>query len=181
MSRRPCNPDNNEHADAMHLVAWLFERGGSSYLTQRDIAYELGFVKRTGKTLEVMEGRYYRAVNHVKDCHDNANRPCTGYRLHYRDIKGKKHLCLVDPSGDLGSHALAAVESLRGWMVRERQHHTENSRQVATTEALADHALAQGDKQGYRLCQRAIIDLQENGTIRPTTMAELFEWADSIA
>lgn len=106
--------------------------------------------------------------------------PCCGYRLHYREVKGEAQFSLIDPTGDIGEHAIAAIGNLRGWITRERQHQTESLRQIASFEALGDHALSRGDKDGYRLCQHAIIDLMDNGTVRPSILAEMDLWVESL-
>ena len=178
---KTCRGNSQEHQDAIAVISLLMDEGGSSPLPNAEIAYQLGFTTRRGKTIEVDQGRFYRARNHVKDRVWKDGKPCCGYQLHYREIKGEAHLALIDPTGDLGEHAVAAVANLRGWMARERQHQTESLRQIASFEALADHALARGDKDGYRLCQRAIIDLDDLGTVRPKTMAELNVWVDALA
>lgn len=175
-----CKGDTQEHQDAQALIGFLMEQGGSSPLNNRDVALELGFISRRGTDIKVDIDRFYRARNHVKDRVWEDGRPCCAYRLHYREIKKQAHLALIDPTGDLSEHALAALATLRGWVVRERQHQSESSRQVVSFEALADHALARNDKSGYRLCQKAIIELDDVGTVKPTTLAELNVWVESI-
>jgi hypothetical protein len=177
---RVCKGDSKEHSDALAVVEFLMEQGGYTPLSNPDVAVELGFVNRRGKNLEVDVGRYYRARNHVRDRVWEDGKPCCSYTLHYRTIKGSEQLALIDPTGTLGEHAVASVSQLRGWMTRERQHQTENTRQMRTLDTLASHALARGDKDGYRLCVRAGIDIEEYGTIRPPLLAELDIWATSI-
>ena len=179
--RKICRGKSKEHADAGRLVEYLMDEGGSTASSNPDVAAALGFTRRVGRLIEVDMPRFYKARNHVKDrVWKEDGRPCCGFRLHYREIKGKTHWALIDPTGDFGVLALAAVGDLRGWMTRERQHQTESLRQIVSVEAIADHALTHGDKAGYRLCQTAIIELSDIGTIKPATMAELSVWAEGI-
>lgn len=176
-----CKGESKEHNDAQAFVGFLMDQNGSTPLANPDVAIELGFTKRIGRSIEVDMPRFYRARNHVKDRIWEGGQPCCGFRLHYREIKNGTQLALIDPSGDLGDHAVAALENLHGWMTRERQHQSESLRQIVSFETLADQALARGDKPGYRICQKAIIELDEYGTVKPTTMAELQVWVDSLA
>lgn len=145
------------HDDALALVEYLMARGGKVAKTNEAIAIELGMLKKLGG------GNLH------------------GYRLHYRASgRGGSELTLIDPTGDLGPHANAAIESVRGWMSREAQHHTENQRQIETWERLGDHALAQGDKTGYRICARASVELERDGTVSQATMAEAAVWLNAM-
>lgn len=178
--RTLCRPEAPQHTDAVALVELLMESGGYMTDSNPEIAMRLGFTTRRGQLMDIDMGRFYRARNHVRDRVDHDNRPCCGYQLHYRNVKGREVFALIDPSGDLGEHAYAAVGQLRGWMTRERQHQTENNRQVRTLAELGTHALSRGDKDGYRLCVMGTIDLEEHGTIRPTTMAAMAVWVSSL-
>lgn len=179
--RKECKGDSQEHRDALAIVDFIFNEGGSTRLSNPELAQCLGFTKRYGNVVTVDEGRFYRARNHARDRVDKGSSvPCTGYGLHYRDVKGKPHWALLDPKGKASDLALAGIETLRGWSVREAQHHTENQRQVVTFERLGDQAFANGDKDGYRLCMEAIIELQREGTVSDALMAQLQIWAASL-
>jgi hypothetical protein len=65
-------------------------------------------------------------------------------------------------------------------MSREAQHKTENAREVETWERLGDHALARGDKAGYRICVGAAVELDRDGTVSSKTMAEAAVWVEAI-
>ncbi len=178
-----CDGTGKAHADAMKIVEFLIDQNGTTNLSQDEISRKLNFLKNshTRGFVAIDKGRFSRAKNHVMDCVDASGKSCCGYRLHYRKSgAGGSTLSLEDPSGDLGSHAQAALGALLGWMSRERQHHTENRRQIVTFEALGDHALANGDKHGYRLVTQAIIDLDRDGTVLPETMAQLQVWASGL-
>lgn len=176
-----CGGTTQAHADAVKLVEFLMEQGGAVDLTQDEIARKLDMLKHQSRGIMTIDkSRYNRARNHLADCVGRDARPCCGYRLNYRRSGIQSVLTLVDPSGDLGSHAKASMASLLGWISRERQHHTENRRQVLEFEALADHALANKDKHGYKVLQRAIIDLDRDGTVLPETMAQLQVWATGV-
>lgn len=176
-----CRPESQEHMDAQALVHFLMDENGSSPLPNGEIALKLGFVTRKGKNIEVDENRYYRARNHLMERVDADGKPCCHYRVHYRSIDKRNHLALIDPTGDLGEHAVAVLGTVRGFMRTETQRHTENTRMVESFDKLGEHALARHDKDGYRLCQRAIIDISDLGTVKPTTLAELNFWVDTLA
>lgn len=179
---KQCNATTKAHADAMKIVEFIVDQNGTVEATQDEIARKLDMVKHQGRGfLSIDNSRYRRALNHIADCVDEDGKPCCGYRLHYRKAGQVSTLSLADPTGDLGSHAQVSIGNLLGWMSRERQHHTENQRQVHNFETLADHALAKGDKQGYKLLQRAIVDLDRDGTVLPETMAQLQVWASAVA
>jgi hypothetical protein len=178
-SRKNCR-GGRSHTDAKLLVEYIFTHGGSVKKTNEEIAFDLGFViSHGGGMRQVDTSRFVQARNHVKDG-VVANAPCTGYRLHYRTSASGSEYTLIDPSGSLGHHAKAVIETIRGWAVREAQHHTENLRQTETFEALGDHALAQGDKHGYRLCNKASIEIERDGTVSPTTLAEINVWMSTL-
>jgi hypothetical protein len=170
------------HDDALALVEYLIARGGSAQQTNETIAMALQMlVNRGGGNWQVDTSRFVQARNHVKDGTTEDGKPCSGYRLHYRTSARGSELTLIDPVGDLGPHASVAVETIRGWMTRESQHHTENHRQIETVERLGDHALARGDREGYRLCTRMSVELERDGTVSPSTMAEVQVWLGSLA
>lgn len=169
------------HDDAIALVEYLMNRGGKVEKTNEAIAMDLAMmVNRGGGNWQVDVSRFMQARRHVQDNVGEGGGPCTGYRLNYRASGGKSQLVLTDPVGDIGHHATAAVEAIRGWMSRESQHHTENLRQIAEIEALGDHALAQGDRNGYKLCARMSVELERDGTVLPQTMAEVGVWLESL-
>ena len=181
MNDRPCNPDTQEHRDGLALVELIFGAGGVITLTQDELAARLGLWSELGRGMRSTDiRRFHRARNHVRDRTDSGL-PCCGFVLHYRKDGPRSVLALVDPSGDLGDHADAAIGSLLGWATRERQHHAENARQVETFQALAAHAHARGDQYGQRICITASVELERYGTVSPATMAELVTWAQSLA
>jgi hypothetical protein len=168
------------HQDGLALVDYLMARGGKAAKTNEAIAVELGMLKNLGGGMRQVDGsRFTQARNHIQDGTDNG-KPCCGYRLHYRSAAKGTEFTLIDPTGDLGPHATAAIESVRGWLTREEQHHTENQRQIETWERLGDHALARGDKVGYRLCARAAVDIERDGTVSSRTMAEANVWLNAL-
>lgn len=169
------------HDDAIALVEYLYERNGSAASSSEAIAMALGMMKNLGSGHHVVDmARFRQARNHVKDGTSPEGKPCTGYRLNYRTSARGGEFTLIDPTGDLGHHADAAIESVRGWMVRESTHHTENQRQIETVERLGDHALARGDKIGYKLCARMSVEIEREGTVSPATMAEAQVWLASL-
>ncbi len=169
------------HDDGLALVEYIMARGGKVEKTNEAIAAELGMLKNLGNGIrQIDNARFVQARNHVKDGTDPDGSPCCQYRLHYRASGRRTEFALIDPTGDLGPHVIAAIESVRGWMTREAQHKTENARQVETWERLADHALARGDKAGYRICVGAAVELDRDGTVSPKTMAEAAVWIDAI-
>ncbi len=188
MDKTPCRPATKEHRDGVRLVEYLMARGGETIETNAELAGGLDFwIDMGGGHKRIDENRYYRARNHVRDRVEvdgegNHVGPCCGYQLHYRKdgAKGKSILTLIDPSGDLGSHAAQVIGTIEGWLTRDRQHITEIRRHQASVETLGDHALANGDRDGYRLCQRVSIEIEEFGSIRETTMAELSVWMETV-
>lgn len=170
------------HDDALALVEYLMARGGKVAKTNQAIAIDLGMLKNLGGgNLQVDDSRFQQARHHIQDGTVDG-KPCCEYRLHYRASgRAGSELTLIDPTGDLGPHANAAIESVRGWMSRESQHHTENQRQIETWERLGDHALARGDKTGYRICARASVELERDGTVSSDTMAEAAVWLNAMA
>jgi hypothetical protein len=169
------------HDDGLALVEYLMARGGKVEKTNEAITVDLGMLKNLGGGVRQVDGaRFTQARHHVQDGTDADGKPCCGYRLHYRSSAKATEFTLIDPTGDLGPHANAAIESVRGWVVREKQHHTENQRQIETWERLGDHALARGDKMGYRVCQRAALDLENDGSVSAHTMAEATVWLDTV-
>lgn len=178
---RVCAGTTKEHADAVRLVEYLIAHDGTVEITQDELARKLNFRRNLGGGVERVDTkRYHRARNHVRDRVDENGRPCCGYTLHYRKSGPESWLSLIDPTGDLGSHAKQAWGTVRGWVSRERQHHTENQRHVETLELLANHVLANNDRHGYRLLQRAEIEIEQNGTISPNTIAELDVWLSGM-
>jgi hypothetical protein len=156
-------------------------RGGKVQKTNEAIAVDLGMLKNLGSGMRQVDGaRFTQARHHVQDGIDADDKPCCGYRLHYRAAAKGTEFALIDPTGDLGPHVVATIESVRGWMTREQQHHTENQRQIETWERLGDHALARGDKAGYRICARASVELEAEGTLSDKTMAEAALWVDAV-
>lgn len=181
-SERACDATTKEHADAVRIVEYLIDRNGAVEATHEAIARTLGMYRdHGGGVMSVDQKRYGRARNHVRDRIDENGQPCCGYTLEYRRSGKTSILALIDPSGDLGHHATAAIATIRGWVSRERQHHTENQRMLETVELLSDHVLAHKDRDGYRLLQRASIEIERDGTVGPSTMAELNYWLDSLA
>ena len=194
MDKIPCRPETKdrpatrEHRDGLLLVEYLMARDGETTDTNAELAGALGFwIDMGGGHKRIDENRYYRARNHVRDRvavdkEGNHLGPCCGYQLHYRKdgAKGKSSLTLIDASGNLGHHAAQVVGTIEGWLTRDRQHMTETRRHQASIETLGDHALANGDRDGYRLCQRVSIEIEEFGSIRETTMAELSVWMETV-
>ena len=115
-----CNGKSKQHRDALAIVTFIFDEGGTTSLSNPDLAVELRFTTRHGSVIEVDRGRFHRARNHVQDRNWNTGKPCCGFRLHYRAVKGLPLLCLVDATGGIGDHAPAAAAALMGWdRVRE--------------------------------------------------------------
>lgn len=169
------------HDDALALVEYLMARAGKVEKTNEQIALDLGMLVSRGGGMHQVDGsRFTQARRHVQDGTTGDGKPCSGYRLHYRTSAKGGEFVLIDPSGDLGPHATAIFESVRGWMVREQQHKTENLRQSETFDRLGDHALSRGDKSGYRLCARCSVELERDGTISPATIADLAVWIDEV-
>jgi flavin-binding protein dodecin len=168
------------HDDALALVEYLLAQGGRVAKTNDSLAFDLSFViNHGGGVRQVDKSRFAQARNHVKDSVRGGG-PCCGYRLHYRSTVRNTEYALIDPNGSLGSHLDAAIETVRGWAVREAQHHTENQRQVETFEVLGDHALSRGDKEGYRICVKAAVELDRDGTVTSNTMADLQVWLSNL-
>lgn len=179
---RTCDGRSREHRDALLLVELLLDHNGDIEETHEEVADSLGFRRAvTGGMRQIDMSRYHRARNHVRDRIADDGRPCCAFTIHYRRSGRNSVLALIDPSGDLGSHAIAAIATIRGFVSRERQHHTENQRQIESVELLADHVLSNSDRQGYRLLQRVAVAIEEHGTIPPTLMAELEVWLAGLA
>lgn len=178
-----CDGTTKGHADAAKLAEFLMDENGTTELTNDDITRKLGWLKKTqiAGLVAVDKARFSQARNHLADFADIDGKPCCGFRLHYRRSgRSGSTLALHDPSGDLGEHMKAALANLLGWMSRERQHQTENRRQITQLEALGDMVLANGDRHGYRLVTQAVIDLDRDGTVLPETMAQLQIWAAAV-
>ena len=124
-------------------------------------------------------GRFYRARNHVRDRVDDTGEPCCGYMLHYRGTH-KSTLELIDPQDTLKNRAKGAWQSQRGWVVRERQHHTENLRQVRTFQEKASECVTVGDTIGAQVNFQAAHDIETSGTVLPPTMAVYEAWLQSL-
>jgi hypothetical protein len=180
-SSRLCKPATQEHTDGVALIELLLDAGGKVEATQDELAAKLGMLRLLGGGFRATDlSRFHRARNHVRDCVDSAGQPCCGFGLHYRKAGRVSVLALIDPSGDLGEHADAAIASILGWITRERQHHSENTRMTESFQLLASHALARGDLNGQRLCITASIEIEQHGTVQPATMALLRAWAGSL-
>ena len=143
------------HNDAVALVEYLLAHGGKVNSTNESIAVALGMRKTLGAG--AVAGRYVPLRSGSQPCEGQHEQreACTGYRLHYRTSGRDGEMYLIDPTGDLADHAGPTIETIRGWMVREAQHHTENQRQVETIMRLGDHALSRGDRIGYRRASRS--------------------------
>lgn len=179
---RVCPASSQEHADAVGIVEYLLNHNGAVEASQDEIAGKLGFFRdHGGGIFRIDSARFHRARNHIRDRVDAVGKPCCGFTVQYRGSRSESILALIDPSGDLGQHATAAIATVRGWVSRERQHHTENRRAIETFEQLGDHTLARGDRDGYRITQRAVIEIERDGTVSPETMAELEVWLASIS
>lgn len=175
---KPCR-GGRVHDDAVVLTEYLANHGGKVAMSNADLAVTLGFTRKVGAGLvQVDMSRFVQARNHVKDRVTTG--PCTGYTLHYRSSARGTEFALVDPTGSLGSHLTVVVESVRGWLVREEQHRTENRRQTIEFERLGDHALANGDRDGQRLCVKAAVEVENDGFISATTMADLNVWLTAL-
>jgi hypothetical protein len=169
------------HDDGVLLVEYLMAKGGKVQRTNEAIAAELRMEKSLGGGMRRIDmSRFVQARNHVKDGTDAAGRPCTGYRLHYRSSVKGTEFALIDPTGDLGPHLVVAIESLRGWMGVEQRHKTENRRGAEEWIRLGEHAYARADAQGYRVCTRMSLELERDGTVSDTSMAEAAVWLDSL-
>lgn len=179
---RICRPDTQEHEDAQAIVDFIFRQGGEITTSNEGLAVELGLWKNLGAGhRRTNMARIRAAKNHIRDRVDRkTGKPCCGYTIHYRHSGRESILTLIDPSGNIGSHATAAVASFRGWLTREHQHNTENQRQIETVEMLADHALANNDRVGFRLLQRVSIALDQDGVIPLPLMAEVEVWLGSL-
>lgn len=172
-----CDATSTEHADAVALVEYLMEQKDSaSTVPQMEIARKLDMVTRHGSSLEIDTRRFYRARNHLHDRVDVYERPCCGFRVHYRGSGPASTLVLIDPSGDLGSHVRAVVASIAGYISRKRQHDTEDSRMVESFRALADHCLSRGDMTGAKLMLRSQSEIERDNTISPQTMSDIEAW-----
>jgi len=181
-ARPRCVATSREHTDAVALVEYLIGRNGVVEATHETIARQLGMLRDHGAgLLRVDTGRLHRARNHIRDRVDERGRPCCGYTVHYRRCGPTSTLALIDPTGDVGEHAHAAIGTVRGWVSRERQHHTENQRMMETVELLSDHILARGDRAGYRLMQRVSIEIERDGSVSTSTMAALDGWLTGMA
>lgn len=169
----PCTQDigDDDHQNAKMLCAWLISQGGKTTKTNRGIASEMGLT----------ESEFYRARNHLQDRDNSDGKPCCGYRAHYRRLGKNSVLALHDPTGEIEAHAHGALANVLGWLVRVHQHHVESERQIEAFEALGDHALGRGDRYGFQLCNRAIVELHEFGTVKPPTLGEMVVWAESLA
>lgn len=180
---KPCDATTKAHADALKIVEFLADHDGTIEIPQDELARKLDMLKhQKGAGMYLIDkSRFSRARTHLMDCVDAEGKPCCGYRIHYRRSGSGSTFSLSDPKGDMGAHREAAIGSVLGWMSRERQHHTENQRQIATFETLADDVLQNGDKEGYKILQRAVIDLDRDGTVIPETMAQLQSWASKIS
>ena len=176
MSKR-CDGVSNEHADALMLVEYLMEHDSSVEATQDEIARKLDMLKHERRGVYAIDtGRYHRARQHLMDRCDGDGKPCCGFRVHYRKSGQYSVLALIDPSGDLGSHAKAAMASIEGYISRKRQHDTEDRRMTETFRAVADHCLSKGDLDGARLMLTASIDIERAGAITPQSMTEIEVW-----
>lgn len=179
---KPCDGTTKAHADAMKIVEYLADHDGTIEIPQDELAHKLDMLKHERRGMYIVDkSRFSRARNHLMDCVDGEGKPCCGYRIHYRRAGQLSTFSLSDPKGDMGAHREAALGSVLGWMSRERQHHTENQRQIAVFETLADDVLKNGDKEGYKILQRAVIDLDRDGTVIPETMAQLQNWATAFS
>lgn len=168
------------HDDAERLVEFLMETEGKTTSNINGLCVKLGWLKGNGSIRETDRGRFQAARNHVKDAVGNDGEPCTGYRLHYMSGKQDGMLVLIDPEAGLMTLAEGAIARLAGWLQREKQHQTENAREMETLERLAQQANKTGDTFGHKVCLKASIDIEEFGTVRPKTMAEMQVWVDSL-
>lgn len=179
---RVCDGRSREHRDAVLLVDFLLEHDGRIEETHEEVADRVGFRRTMSGGLRSIDlPRYNRARNHIRDRIDDQARPCCVFTIHYRRSGRISVLALIDPSGDLGSHAHASIASIRGWVSRQRQHATENQRMVESVELLADHVLANQDRRGYRLLQRTAVAVEEQGFVPIPLMAELNAWLVGLA
>lgn len=176
-----CDGTSKVHADAMKIAEFLIENNGTVEIPQDQLAHKLDMLKHEKRGFYLVDkGRFSRARNHLMDSVAADGKPCCGYRVHYRRAGLISTWSLHDPSGGLGAHREGALGNLLGWMSRERQHQTENRRQIGAFDALADDVLRNGDREGYKLLQRAVIELDRDGTVLPETMALLQSWAGSL-
>ena len=178
--RRVCNGKSKVHRDALALVELMFKEGGHVPLVNKDLAFALGFTIRRGSVVEIDMARFHRARNHTQDGIWKNGKPCCGYRLHYREIRGSTSFVLIDESAGAGEYALAYIAQLLGWLTRLRQRQTEDRRQIVTLEALAGLARQLNDDVGSQICQRAMIELDEFATIKPRTIGEMTSWAQGL-
>jgi len=179
---RICDGKSKAHHDAQKVIEYLISHGGSTSKPYPEIARELGFVSEMGHHMfRPNTGRMHRAVNHARDMVDDLGRPCCTYAVHYRSVGGQSSLSIMDETGEYGSHAPAVVALLHGDLSRMRQHHTENTRRVENWDELASWCFRRADEVGYKLCHRAIIEIQTAGTITDPTIAELNAWLESIS
>jgi len=169
-----CDGTSGTHADAATLVEYLIGLGGSTLDTNERVAAIL-WPFRHGQP---DRNRFYRARNHVKDRVDESGQPCCGFGLHYRDIDGA--LTLVDPVDKTATLPMAAIQSEVGWMLREKQHHTENERHSRTLSLFADACMTRGDTVGVRINLKCANELETFGTIAPASMAEWDLWRASL-
>ena len=176
MAKR-CDGVSKEHADALLIVEYLMEHDSAVEATQDEIARKLDMLKYERRGMFAIDtGRYHRARQHLMDREDAEGKPCCGFRVHYRKSGQYSVLALIDPSGDLGSHAKAAMASIHGYISRKRQHDTEDRRMTETFRAVADHCLSKNDLDAAKLMLTASIDVERLGAIAPQTMSEIEIW-----
>jgi hypothetical protein len=172
-----CDGTSNEHADAVSLAEFLMEHDSKYNGPQDVIARKMDWLKSEGRGMYAIDtSRYHRARQHLHERVDRDDNPCCGFRIHYRKSGLESELHLIDPSGDLGSHAKSAMSSIQGYISRKRQHDTEDRRMTETFRAVARHCLSKGDLDGAELYASAASDIRRLGAITPQTMADIEVW-----
>lgn len=168
------------HQDALALVQFLLDRGGKSDLTQGNVCQLLGWEQRVGNTRVLDMPRFQRARNHVKDGLDPDDKPCVGYRLHYRPSTQGNVWMLVDPSGDLDHHREVARRELRGDLQQELSARVVVGRRIETAQQMAEMCLKASppDGVGHRLMLTYAVELERFGAVSNATLAELMLWTE---
>lgn len=180
--RRPCVGATKVHDDAVRIVNFILNEGKWTDLTNEQLATKCGFWQEQGSIRRLNMPRFHKAVRHTKDRCDEEGNPCCYWTLHYRSAgPSGSVLALIDPTGDLGTHAKAVVGQLYGSMNKQKSQETENRRDMESWQLLAKHAGANGDLYGHSICMQAGTDLRRYGHVRADTMAELELWMSGIA
>lgn len=177
-NKKRCKVDSQVHRDAAGIVEYVHQHGGELHISHKKLGKACGIEAHVANGLyRVNDRRVYAALTHLKESVDANDRPCCGYRVHYKHSGPDAILRLIDP---LDEHDVirSGIETIRGWFQIEKRQLTENRRQVNVLETLAEQAFSNGDRFGYDVCRNAMHDLEKDGRLSAATQAELSVWLE---